>query len=224
MIKELLVLLVFKSLKEKFNQYLLSAYYRGYDWLTVLNAREDAKVSKTQSLPSRTNQQEKCTIPMQGTFLASFSLPHYPLLRPTWANWGPSIVAQGPRLLSLLSSYTHFLVPALGGRWGLCKGEHPRPGLIIKEFYLFRIPCRRLWLQYGKETLVKGFEDMNFRFYYSRNISEQDLTEKHAPAWILLDLKQRKELKLRTWCKGLLTCILPVTARFGWYPWRRCSG
>ena len=151
---------------------------------------------------------------MQGTFLASSSLPHYyPLPRPTWANWGPSIVAQGPRLLSLLSSYTHFQVPALGGRWGLCKGEHPRPSLIVKEFYLFRIPCRRLWLQDGKETLVKGFEDMNFRFYYSRIILGQDLTEKHAPAWILLDLKQRKELKLRTWCKGLLTCISPRDCR-----------
>lgn len=29
---------------------------------------------------------------------------------------------------------------------------------------------------------------MNFQFCYFRNISGQDLTEKHAPAWILLDL------------------------------------
>jgi len=69
MIKELLVLLVFKSLQEKSNQYSLSACYRGYGRLTVLNAREDAKMSKTQFQLSRTNWQEKCATPRRGTFL-----------------------------------------------------------------------------------------------------------------------------------------------------------
>lgn len=69
MIEKLLVLLVFKSLQEKSNQYPLSACYRGYGRLTVLNATADAKMSKTRFLPSRTNWQEKYATPTQGTFL-----------------------------------------------------------------------------------------------------------------------------------------------------------
>ena len=51
---------------------------------------------------------------------------------------------------------------------------------------------------------------MNFRFCYFRNILGQDLTERHAPAWILLDLKQRIELKWQVWCKSLFTCTVPM--------------
>lgn len=52
----------FTGLKELqkgiFNHYLLSAHYSGYGQLTMLNATENT-VSKTGSLPSRANQQEK---------------------------------------------------------------------------------------------------------------------------------------------------------------------
>lgn len=82
MIKELLVLLVFKSLQEKSNQYSLSACYRGYGRLTVLNAREDAKMSKTVPAFKDKLAGEVCH-PTQGDLPAPSSLCHHPLMRPT---------------------------------------------------------------------------------------------------------------------------------------------
>lgn len=95
--------------------------------------------------------------------------------------------------LPLPSSQTYSLVPELLGGRG--KGKQPGPSLIMRVLS-FQDTLRR-GLHCGALALVQGFSDMNFQFCCFRNISGQDLTDQCAPAWILLDLKQRNELKLR---------------------------
>ena len=150
--------MVFKSLQEKSNQYSLSACYRGYGRLTVLNAREDAKMSKTQFLPSRTNRQQKCATPRRGTFLP-------PPLSVTTLSWDPPELTKLPSRwpkghaysLSCHHTPTSWCQNLVGGG-ALCKvNPHPRPSLTIREFCLFGTPCPKLWLQQGGATLVKGF-------------------------------------------------------------------
>lgn len=81
MIKELLVLLVFKSLQEKSNQYSLSACYRGYGCLTMLNTIEGAKMGKTAP-GLKDKPAGEVGHPTQGDLPAPSSLCHHPLLRP----------------------------------------------------------------------------------------------------------------------------------------------
>ena len=155
MIKKLLVLLVFKSLQEKSNQYSLSAYYRGYGRLTVLNTTEDAMMSKTRFLPSRTNRQEKYATPTQGTFLP-------PPLSITTLSWDPPELPELPQQWPNGQDYSLSCLPGARTWWevGPSANTNPTPDPAWPlESSVFSGPlaqnsdCRReeqLWLKASK--------------------------------------------------------------------------